>query len=126
MRRVKSSNTTPERALRKQLWSAGMRGWRLPPKHIPGKPDIAFTRAKLAIFIDGCFWHGCSTCYRRPKSHQTYWDTKLKRNMARDSQNTKDLRRAGWTVLRLWEHQVAKSIDNCTAKTAKALKRIRP
>lgn len=116
MRKVKSSNTTPELLLRKALWKNGIRGWRIHSKDLPGRPDIVFTKKKIAIFVDGCFWHGCPECYRRPNSRQDYWDQKLERNIARDRKNENDLRGAGWKVVRFWEHEIMNKINSCTSK----------
>jgi len=84
----------------------GITGWRrqLP---LPGRPDFAFPKAKVAVFTDGCFWHGCPRCYRRPKGNRAFWDAKLARNRARDRAVARELRKRGWRVLRLWEHALA-------------------
>lgn len=116
MRRITSCNTKPELILRKILWQLGVRGWRVHPKAVPGRPDLAFIRYKLAIFVDGCFWHGCSTCYKRPKTNQTYWDSKKQRNIDRDKRNEAKLSELGWKILRFWEHEVERS-SVCCAKT---------
>lgn len=80
-------------------------GWRCQPR-LFGKPDFVFRRERVAVFIDGCFWHGCPLCYRRPKSSRKYWDAKVHANMARDKRVTNTLRRHGWSVLRIWEHEL--------------------
>jgi DNA mismatch endonuclease (patch repair protein) len=67
---------------------------------------LVFPRKKLLVFIDGCFWHGCPKCYRRPNSRQDYWDAKVKRNAIRDAKVSKDLRKSGWKVIRVWEHDL--------------------
>lgn len=72
------------------------------------RPDFVFRRERLAVFVDGCFWHGCAEHFRRPKSRRKFWDAKIARNMARDAAVTAGLRKAGWRVLRLWEHELAK------------------
>ena len=69
-------------------------------------PDFVFARQRVVVFVDGCFWHGCPKCYRRPKSNRKFWDAKFTRNRARDVQVTKALRRAGWKVVRVWEHRL--------------------
>lgn len=104
MSRIRSSDTKPEKRLRRILWQNGRRF----RKHYPVaglRVDIAFTRAKVAVMVDGCFWHGCPAHYRRPKERQNYWDAKLKRNLARDKRDDESLRRAGWHVVRIWEHE---------------------
>lgn len=71
------------------------------------RPDFVFRRERVAVFVDGCFWHGCAEHYRRPKGNRKFWDAKITRNMERDAAVTKALRKAGWRVLRLWEHELA-------------------
>lgn len=71
------------------------------------RPDFVFRAQKLAVFVDGCFWHGCPQHFTRPKSRQKFWHAKIARNQARDAEVTKVLRKAGWRVLRLWEHELA-------------------
>jgi len=108
MARVRSQrNRTTEWRLRAALIQAGIRGWTLNPPDIPGKPDFAFRDERLLVFVDGCYWHGCPKCYRRPSSNTQYWDAKVRRNRARDAKNVAHLKRAGWQVLRIWEHQLS-------------------
>jgi DNA mismatch endonuclease (patch repair protein) len=85
--------------------AARLKGWR---RHasIPGRPDFIFPKQRLAIFVDGCFWHGCAKHCRMPASNQKYWLRKIQRNMDRDHATRKLLRQKGWTVLRVWEHQL--------------------
>lgn len=83
----------------------GIKGWRRNQK-LPGKPDFAFRKERVCVFVDGCFWHGCPKCYRRPASNQDYWDTKVLRNAARDREVDTELGARGWSVLRIWEHQL--------------------
>jgi DNA mismatch endonuclease, patch repair protein len=112
MRAVKSQNTSPERRLRAMLAGMGLRGWRVNPKDIVGKPDIAFSRERLAIFVDGCFWHGCPECNRSmPEDNKEYWSRKIERNIQRDISNTEKLQVDGWKVVRIWEHQLKKRGD---------------
>ena len=80
-------------------------GWRR-HQNIFGKPDFLFRRQRLAVFVDGCFWHGCPRCYRRPKSNRKFWDSKLARNRKRDRKVSRELRRLGWRVIRIWGHSV--------------------
>lgn len=80
----------------------GITGWRRHAK-LPGRPDFLFRQARVAVFIDGCFWHGCARCYRAPNSNAHYWGPKIERNRARDKKTTRVLREAGWRVLRFWE-----------------------
>jgi len=104
MRKIHSSDTKPEKQLRQILWHHGLR-YRKNYRVGGTRVDIAFTRAKLAILVDGCFWHGCPLHYRRPKTRQCYWDTKLQRNIARDKRNNNQLKGIGWHVIRIWEHE---------------------
>lgn len=100
-------DTEPEMAVRRLLYAAGLR-YRLQRK-VPGMPrrsiDIAFPGARVAVFLDGCFWHGCPEHATSPRSNAEWWRTKLDRNMARDTETTERLRSEGWTVLRFWEHE---------------------
>lgn len=109
MSRIRSRDTKPELILRKALFNQGFR-YRVNYK-LTGKPDIVFVKKKLAIFVDGCFWHGCPACYRRPKSNTDYWDKKVETNMNRDKANSGILKEQGWTVMRFWEHDVKKNLS---------------
>lgn len=82
-------------------------GWR---RHLPlpGKPDFTFRKEKLALFVDGCFWHRCPKCYREPKTNAEFWKNKIENNVKRDRRVTSELKQAGWSVLRLWECQLKK------------------
>jgi DNA mismatch endonuclease (patch repair protein) len=85
----------------------GITGWR---RHLPiaGSPDFAFPKVKLAVFVDGCFWHGCPRCYSSPSSSKAFWEIKLAKNKARDLVVNRQLRAVGWKVLRVWECQLRK------------------
>lgn len=107
MAQVRSKgNRSTEWRLRAFLIRTGIRGWNLNPPDICGKPDFAFREQRLLLFVDGCYWHGCPKCYRRPSSNLGYWDAKVARNRARDMKIAKQLKRDGWRVLRIWEHQL--------------------
>jgi DNA mismatch endonuclease Vsr len=105
MARVRSTNTHPELLLRRALWRMGVR-YRVHLK-VPGTPDIAFIGPRIAVFVDGCFWHGCPNHYTSPAANAVFWQAKLLRNQARDRQVDATLRAAGWRVLRVWEHEVS-------------------
>lgn len=122
MSRIRGKDTKPEIVLRKLLWAAGSR-YRLKTR-LPGRPDIVFPRRKLAIFVDGCFWHGCPKHAVMPKTNRAFWHKKLYRNMERDREVNQQLRKLGWRVVRLWEHQVDKKPEQCSAMIVKMLKRI--
>lgn len=108
MRGNRRRDTTPERRLRAALHARGYRFRVDLPVHVgPGRrprPDIAFTRRQLAVFVDGCFWHCCPEHGRPPLTNVGYWGPKLHGNVERDARDTERLRAAGWEVLRLWEH----------------------
>jgi DNA mismatch endonuclease (patch repair protein) len=122
MSRIRSSNTKPEIILRKLLWLCGLRGYRVRSK-LPGRPDVVFSRKKVAVFVDGCFWHSCPHCPdgRSPKSNTSYWTEKRRLNRERDTRRTRELQEAGWNVLRLWEHEVNRDPIGCALRVAKAL-----
>jgi DNA mismatch endonuclease, patch repair protein len=103
----RSRNTKPELIVRSILHRRGLR-YRVATRPLPGirrTADVVFTRARVAVFIDGCFWHRCPVHYRQPGSNVTYWVEKVNRNVRRDAEVDALLREAGWTVLRIWEHQ---------------------
>ena len=97
----KGKGTKPELILRRGLWENGARGYRLYPKNIPGKPDIVFIRKKVAIFVNGCFWHFHQNCKdgHFPKNNSSYWKNKIERNVKRDKKNIKLLEGEGWRVI---------------------------
>ncbi|WP_275629624.1 very short patch repair endonuclease [Pseudomonas sp. 273] len=114
MKRVRTKDTAPELALRKLLFSVGLR-YRIhyKPKSVAlgrSNIDIAFPRARLAVFVDGCFWHGCPDHGTIPKANGDWWAEKLQSNRARDERVTAVLHAAGWTVLRFWTHQSPESM----------------
>jgi DNA mismatch endonuclease (patch repair protein) len=107
MQSNKSRDTGPELALRRELHRRGLR-YRVglaPLAGVRRTVDVAFPRLKIAVLVDGCFWHGCDQHHRLPKSHSDYWQAKLERNMARDRSTTQLLEQSGWRVIRLWEHE---------------------
>jgi len=103
-------NASTEKRMVSIMREGRISGWR---RHldIPGRPDFAFPKEKVAVFVDGCFWHGCPRCYRAPRQNVSYWAGKVKRNRSRDNRNSKILRSIGWCVLHFWEH----SLDNSDA-----------
>lgn len=127
MSRIRSKgNLSTERRLRMLLVRAGISGWRALPADIPGNPDFIFPDRSLAVFVDGCFWHGCPKCYHRPSSNRKYWDAKALRNIARDKRVRGKLRRNGWSVLRIWEHDLAVPTSAISRVKAALQKRARP
>lgn len=125
MSRIRKTDSKPEVTLRKALWAAGVRGWRLRAK-LPGTPDVVFSRARLAVFVDGCFWHGCSRCaIPTPRSNRSYWKPKIERNKARDVRVRRKLNGLDWSVLRLWEHEIVRDPERCAQKVVERLARRR-
>lgn len=112
MSRQSSRDTAPEVAVRRILHAAGLRYRVNVP--VPGMSrrtiDIVFPKAKVAVFLDGCFWHGCPQHATSPKSNAEWWRAKLDKNMARDVETTEYLEQEGWTVLRFWEHEPAEDV----------------
>jgi len=124
MQAVKGKGTRLEKSLFSMLAGMGLRGWKKNVDSIMGKPDVAFVSQHVAIFIDGCFWHGCPRCQRKlPKTNRQYWKRKIKRNVALARLNNRRLRADGWTVLRIWEHEISKAADT-TKVRAKILRTI--
>jgi DNA mismatch endonuclease (patch repair protein) len=98
-------NATTELAFIKAMRVGKISGWRRHPK-LPGRPDFVFRSQKLAVFIDGCFWHGCPRCYRLPDDNRSYWQAKINGNRQRDRLRGRQLRNLGWRVIRFWEHSL--------------------
>jgi len=104
-----TGNRTTELRLVSILRTHGITGWRR-RQPLPGKPDFVFRRERLAVFVDGCFWHGCRWHCRMPKSRCSYWESKIRRNKARDKAVRGMLQEAGWKVHRIWEHSLDEPI----------------
>lgn len=114
MQAVGQKDTAPEMRLRRALWRAGLRyrvNWR-----VAGVcPDISFAGPKVAVYVDGCFWHGCPRHYTAPKHNAEFWAAKLRSNRERDERHTRRLEQAGWRVLRFWACQVDQELDHVVA-----------
>ncbi|MDV7220748.1 very short patch repair endonuclease [Streptomyces prunicolor] len=124
MQAIRSRDTKPERLVRSLLHAQGLR-YRVAAKPLPDlrrTADIVFRPAKLAVFIDGCYWHGCPEHYVPPKTNPGYWSDKVARNITRDRDTDVQLQNAGWTVLRFWEHDPA---EDCAARIAATVSRLR-
>lgn len=119
MSRIRGKNTKPELLLRKSLWSAGYR-YRVHYK-ITGKPDITFPGKRVAVFVDGCFWHGCPVHANKPRNNAEFWETKLAKTIDRDRVVTKELTQGGWLVLRFWEHSINQDLDAVTQEVINAV-----
>lgn len=123
MSSIKGKNTKPEVLLRKRLWNEGIRGYRLHWKKVPGKPDIAFPKKLIAIFINGCFWHRCPYCSPNlPKSNIEFWSNKFNNNIQRDKLKTSELITLGWKVVTIWECEIKDNLEGQLAKIRAILK----
>jgi len=112
MSQIRSKDTKPEIALRRALWARGLRGWRCNRKSLPGKPDVSFGPSRVAIFVDGRFWHGHPDFFTFGKSGE-YWDNKIARTQERDREANERLVQLGWTVLRFWDFEVETDVADC-------------
>lgn len=106
MASVKSSGTGLETKFLALLAGAGISGFETQATGLPGKPDVIFAEKRIAVFVDSCFWHGCPLHLRRPSSNSDYWNAKINRNVARDRKKRAELRKSGWKVVRVWEHEM--------------------
>ncbi|MGP2439687.1 very short patch repair endonuclease [Streptomyces sp. JW3] len=117
MQAIRSRDTKPEIAIRRLVHATGLR-YRVAARPVPDlrrTADMVFRSAKVAVFIDGCYWHGCPEHYVSPKTNSGYWSEKVVRNVTRDRDTDERLREAGWLVLRFWEHEPS---DACADKIA--------
>lgn len=115
-------DTTPELAVRRLLHRAGLR-YRVdirPERAVRRKADIVFTRQKIAVFIDGCFWHGCPDDFSMPKTNAGYWTKKIEGNISRDRETTDSLHEYGWTVLRFWAHEDSERVAQTIIRAIRA------
>lgn len=113
MSRIRARDTKPELIVRRRLHAAGLR-FRLHRRDLPGRPDLVFPRHRIALFVHGCFWHGCPICdrgRRQPASNTEFWAKKLAANRARDEAVGRQLEEAGWRVMTVWECQIRRSDD---------------
>ncbi|NLL10643.1 MAG: very short patch repair endonuclease [Methanomicrobiales archaeon] len=111
MSHIKGKDTKPELIIRRKLFASGVRGYRV-HYDLPGKPDIVFTKKKVVIFIDGCFWHKCPICFQEPETRKKFWVDKIDKNCERDLINNLVLVEKGWTIIRIWEHHIRKNSDD--------------
>ncbi|MBI5353449.1 MAG: DNA mismatch endonuclease Vsr [Chloroflexi bacterium] len=121
MAAIHSKNThSTERRLRAGLASASISGWRMNAKDLVGKPDFVFDKKKIVVFVDGCFWHGCK-CKRLSKTHKSFWKNKIETNIARDKKVSRVLRKQGWKVIRIKEHELKASLSKTVEKIRKVI-----
>ncbi|TXI80779.1 MAG: DNA mismatch endonuclease Vsr [Flavobacteriales bacterium] len=122
MSRIRAKDTGPELLARMVLRKAGFTGYRLHYAKAPGRPDITFVGRRIAVFVHGCFWHGCPHCTpRTPKSNHEFWTRKVSTNQARDRRKANALRHAGWQVHTVWECRLRRAPEQAMARVLKAL-----
>jgi DNA mismatch endonuclease, patch repair protein len=121
MSRIRGRDTEPERRLRSDLWAAGLR-YRIHAATPVGRPDVVFPNRHLAVFIDGCFWHGCPLHYVRPGNRGEVWAAKLRTNVERDRRQTLELESLEWRVLRVWEHEIYEEAQAVVQRVREALR----
>lgn len=105
MSRIRSKDTKPELVVRRTLWARGLR-YRVHSRAVLGTPDISNRRRRLAVFVDGCFWHGCPICYKEPKTNTEFWREKVRKNRARREAVRTELEAQGFRIVEIWEHEV--------------------
>lgn len=118
---IRSKDTKPELAIRQGLFALGVRGWRCHTRSLPGRPDVSFTRWRVAVFVDGAFWHGHPDHFTFGKSG-AYWDAKIARTQERDRLANEELHSRGWTVLRFWDFEIREDPAACLAKIVATLR----
>lgn len=123
MQRNRSRDTSPEVRLRKALREAGFVGYRLHRRNLPGTPDVAFIGKKVAVFVHGCFWHGCPNCSRNltPKANAEYWAEKIAKNRDRHERAERTLEAGGWQAVTLWECELKRDIAGCVERVSHAI-----
>ena len=125
MSAVRHFDTAPEMKLRRALWAEGLR-YRVHRRIAHAKPDVAFVAARVAVFVDGCFWHGCPRHYTPPNNNAEFWRQKLESNITRDQRNSRELTEAGWCVLRFWECEVRHELRCVVERVHEAVERRPP
>ncbi len=120
MSRVRTRDTAPELALRRALWAADIRGWRVDVRDVPGRPDLVFRRRRVAVFVDGAFWHGHPEYYWGQSG--PFWDAKITRNRERDARVNDELAAAGWCVVRIWDFEVERDTEAAVARVRAELR----
>lgn len=123
MARIRTSGTEAELQLRKRLWREGLRY--VLGRKLPGRPDILLVGARVAVFVDGCFWHCCPVHYKSPKSNSDFWERKMFENRARDERVDSELTALGFMVIRIWEHEVEDDIEGAVARILAAVRSVR-
>lgn len=110
--------------LRKAVWRSGAR-YRL-QTGLPGRPDLAFPASRVAVFVHGCFWHRCAICQLpAPKANSDFWEAKFNRNLRRDAEAERDLRRLGWRAITIWEHEIRADVDGAALRVVESVRQAR-
>ena len=118
----KAKNTKPEITLRRALWSEGLKGYRVNWKNVPGRPDIAYPGKKIAIFVNGCFWHRCPKCdLPLPKTNTKFWKEKFDKNVKRDKKKNDELLSLDWKVTVIWECEINSNLSKYVNLVAKKI-----
>lgn len=120
MSAVKRRDTEPELVLRKALYADGLRGWRCDYKRAPGRPDLAWPKRRVAVFVDGAFWHGHPSKHR-PGRSGPYWDEKILKNVERDRRVDAELAAIGWVVIRVWDFEIKRDLTRIVERIRSAL-----
>lgn len=115
MSRIRGKDTSPELMLRHAIWALGLR-YRLNRRIGRRRVDLVFPGARVAVFVDGCFWHQCPLHGVMPKANRAFWKKKLDQNVKRDIATSEELKREGWFVIRFWEHEIDASVESCAQK----------
>ena len=122
MQAIRSKNTKQELRLRGALRETGLTGYRVNLRGVIGSPDVAYTRWRVAVLVDGCFWHGCPRCYREPASNARFWASKIEENRQRDALVNERLSAEGWRIIRFWEHEVSEDVQGCVGRVQDMLR----
>lgn len=121
MSAIRSRNTRFEKRFFALLRRYGVRGFTCHPNEIAGSPDLAFKKARVCVFLDSCFWHGCKRHMRKPTSNRAYWKPKIEGNKRRDRRNRQKLRKSGWSVLTIWEHDLS-AAEKVVSRVSRAIR----
>ncbi len=120
MSRIRGRDTKPEVALRSALWRLGLRFRK--KTRLPGRPDIVFPKERVAVFVDGCFWHRCPEHQTKPAANAEFWEKKLSGNVDRDLRTDAQLKAEAWTVMRVWEHEVEEDAEAAARRVRKLVR----
>jgi DNA mismatch endonuclease (patch repair protein) len=120
MRRISGDHLKPEESLRRALRKVDLK-FKRNDRSLPGSPDLAFPKSRLAVFVHGCFWHGHAGCYRAPKTNGEFWAKKLGDNIRRDARARRRLNKMGWGTLTVWECDIKRSMAACVSRIARVV-----